>query len=357
MRLTLFVPDLLWPDYDNTRAFDFEGQQTLARLLALAKHERLSLTPTDSWESLLAVEFGFQASTAPLATSRFLGELGNLDLPLGGQLLCADPVNLDFVQQFLVLSDLESTRPPPDASSALLASLNEEFSGEGRFLVSMDEADVCHWYFQPAKSSEHLPNLAAYSRFLGRRIDADDSRHLLGSAGLRWINRIQMCLAQHPVNQDREMRGLPIINSVWPWGLSQLPTELPTQPPPFEGAFGQHPLLGGLCQLTGTTYNPPQQAGKPMLALDLSALPGVVHDDLSVWQRALEHLSATWITPAMNQLTEGRLSQLTLVSPNEHWVDRWTLDNHTPGLKPGFLRRLLRGHQTSNDLGTVIRSW
>jgi hypothetical protein len=94
-----------------------------------------------------------------------------------------------------------------------------------------------------------------------------------------------------------------------------------------------------------------------MLVLDLSALPGVVHDDLSVWQRALEHLSATWITPAMNQLTEGRLSQLTLVSPNEHWVDRWTLDNHTPGLKPGFLRRLLRGHQTSNDLGTVIRSW
>jgi hypothetical protein len=59
----------------------------------------------------------------------------------------------------------------------------------------------------------------------------------------------------------------------------------------------------------------------------------------------------------MNQLTEGRLSQLTLVSPNEHWVDRWTLDNNTPGLKPGLLQRLLGGHQKSYDLATVIRSW
>jgi len=357
MHLTLFVPDLLWPDYDHTRAFDFEGQQTLARLLSLAQHERCSLSPTDSWESLLAVEFGFQASTAPLAPSRWLGESGSPDSFLGGQFLCADPVNLDFVQQFLVLSDLESTQPAAEATSKLLASLNDEFRGEGHFFAGPGTDGTRRWYFRPDPSAEQPPNLAACSRFLGRRIDADESRHLLGSAGLRWINRIQMCLTQHPVNQDREMQGLPIINSVWPWGLSQLPIDLPTKPPPFESAFGQHPVLAGLCQLTGTTYNPPQQAGKPMLVLDLSAIPGVVHDDLEVWQQALEHLSGTWITPAMSQLTEGRLSQLTLVSPNEHWVDRWTLDNHTPGLKPGFLKRLLGGHGTSSDLATVIRSW
>lgn len=358
MHLTLFVPDLLWPDHDNTRAYDFHGQQDLARLLALAKHERLSLSATDSWESLLAVEFGFQASTAPLAPCRWLGESGSPDSLLGGQLLCADPVNLDFVQQFLVLSDLESTQPATEATSQLLAGLNDEFKGEGHFFAGPGNDGTRRWYFRPDPAAEQPPNLAACSRFLGRRIDADETRHLLGSAGLRWINRIQMCLTQHPVNQDREMQGLPIINSIWPWGLAQLPIVPPQQQPSFQVAVGQHPLLAGLCEMTGTTYNPPEEAdSKPMLVLDLSAISGVVNDDLSLWQASIGHLTKTWITPSMTHLTEGTRSQITLVSPNEHWVDRWTLDNNTPGLKPGLLQRLLGGHQKSYDLATVIRSW
>jgi hypothetical protein len=35
---------------------------------------------------------------------------------------------------------------------------------------------------------------------------------------LKLLNEIQMFLYQHPVNQQRELRGQPVINSLWCWG-------------------------------------------------------------------------------------------------------------------------------------------
>ena len=56
--------------------------------------------------------------------------------------------------------------------------------------------------------------------FPGRRTSIDT---LLprGTSAMKWrvlLNEIQMLLTNHPVNQQREARSLPMINSVWAWG-------------------------------------------------------------------------------------------------------------------------------------------
>lgn len=363
MHLTLFVPDLLWPDHDNTAAFDFPQQRPLARFLGLATHFREPLAAADSWESVLASTLGDTTPATSLAALRLSGELlddGTMPDTATRRLLCSDPVNLDFIQQHLVLNDLKHAPPDTHETQAFIARLNEEFAGEGRFFASPDPTADRHWYFEPTDPNGVLPNLAATSRVVGRRIDANESRHVLGSLGLQWINRIQMCLNDHPVNEARQMRGQPSINSVWPWGLSG-PTRITMmEQTRFNRVVGQHPLLKGLCLLHRTTYDPTnliKQSDGSTLVLDTALTTAIAEDNLDGWQSAADALIATWITPALEQLSCGALDSLTLISPNERVTDGWRLDKRHQGLHPALWQRLLGRQTRQPDLATLIQSW
>ena len=129
MHLTLFVPDLLWPEVDDAAAFDFPGAADLARFLFLSDASRSAMPLSASWESRLAALFGFTDEGAPLAALRAVGS----GLPAVGTQLCTDPVNLDFMQQALVLSPIADDTFTDSDRHALLQSLNEEFAEEGYF--------------------------------------------------------------------------------------------------------------------------------------------------------------------------------------------------------------------------------
>ena len=354
MHLTLFVPDLLWPDHEHRQAFEFDHSDTLARFLHLAQHTSSPLKPTASWESVLADTFGLSAESSALAALRLLGESGTQDTSAYGRtLLCADPVNLDFMQQALVLSSPDAMQLSIEDAKSLIASLNEEFAGEGTFFYGHS---TNHWYFAPNSGDQDLPNLAACSRLLGRRIDADESRHLLGSTGLRWLNRIQMCLNGHPVNEARQMQGLISINSVWPWGAGLLSNKVHHLASPFDQAVGDNTLLRGLCVITGTHYLAESAAGSG-LVLDTRLAEAIAHDDLNAWQKAVDHLTQTTIAPALNALASGKLNRMTLIAPDAHETHCWTLESSNKGLTPSFFQRCLGRTRKHPDLATLIASW
>ena len=55
--------------------------------------------------------------------------------------------------------------------------------------------------------------IAPLSAIAGRRIDGDlDGKP---TAITRWLNEVQMFLHLHPVNEARQMKGQPAINSLW----------------------------------------------------------------------------------------------------------------------------------------------
>ncbi len=355
MHLTLFVPDLLWPDVEHTAAFDFPNAQNLARFLALAESAHSPMDRTASWESCLAVLFGFTEKHSPLAVLRSLGD----GLPETSRLVCADPVNLDFMQQALVLSPIPAFSLSSADAQSLLENLNEEFSGEGHFITAPGEGNICHWYFVPAVDTVRLPDLAACSRLAGRRIDADETRELLGREGLSWINRIQMCLNQHPVNQKREAAGLPLINSLWPWGAGSLDQHADTH---FSAASGHAALLRGLCQVTRTPLTLPSKfesgsGHRLVVALDLAT--AIEQDDLAGWQSAITVLITDWIEPALAALsdTKGVLQSLTLISPNAHVEHRWSLHRTHKALRHNTLQRWLGMTRKIPPLSALVRSW
>lgn len=354
MHLTLFVPDLLWPDHEHRQAFEFDHSDDLARFLHLANQTRNPLKPTASWESVLADTFGLSAEASALAALRLLGESGTNDASAYGRtLLCADPVNLDFMQQALVLSSPYAMQLSIEDAKSIIASLNEEFAGEGTFFYSHS---TNHWYYEPNSVDQDLPNLAACSRFLGRRIDADESRHLLGSTGLRWLNRIQMCLNGHPVNEVRQMQGLISINSIWPWGAGMLSNNTQHAASPFAQAVGNNALLGGLCVLTGTAHLAESTPGSGLL-LDTRLSDAIAQDDLSAWQNSVARLTQAHIAPALDALAKGKLNRLTLIAPDAHQTHYWTLEASHKGLTPSFFQRCLGRTRKHPDLATLIASW
>ena len=356
MHLTLFVPDLLWPDHAHRQAFEFDQANPLARFLFLATHKASPFSATDSWESLLAGAFGLESHTAPLGALRLLGESGATtdSNPFGRTLLCADPVSLDFIQQSLVLSSPEAAQLSPDDCNRLIVSLNEEFADEGCFFVG----NTCnHWYFAPNNPDMELPNLAACSRLLGRRIDADESRQVLGREGLHWLNRIQMCLNGHPVNEARQMNGLTAINSVWPWGAGILATNTLGNTTPFATAIGDNALLRGLCTFTGTPHVSEMTAAPSGLLLDTSLSTAIAQDDLDAWQMAVKHLTERHIAPALDALASGTLTSLSVIAPDAYQTHRWTLNATHKGLNPSFIQRLLGRTHNHPDLATLVSSW
>ena len=353
MHLTLFVPDLLWPDVENTAAFDFPGAGELARVLSLAEPARTPMNATDSWESQLARLFGFDHPPLPLAALRALGD----GLPHTGRMLCTDPVNLDFMQQALILSPVAAETLSEPELQSLLDNLNEEFSAEGRFIGGPAENHAVHGYFIPADgSTSALPNLASTSRLAGRRIDADETRHILGREALQWLNRIQMCLNQHPVNVRREAEGLPVINSLWPWGLGAF-AQTPTAR--FVGAIGDSALLTGLCQTSTTPLNQTPSFGTmtgDLLVVETGLARAISHDDLDGWQNTIKALVVNWISPALLALGQ-RLQSLTLISPGTHHEYRWSLHNTSRGIQRNWLQRCLGIRTKTPSLHDLVRSW
>ena len=354
MHLTLFVPDLLWPDHEHRQAFEFDQADALARFLFLAEHTASPFQPTTSWESILAETFGLSGEAAALGALRLLGESDSRhSQTFSRTLLCADPVNLGFIQQALVLSKADASQLDDDAAQELIASLNEEFTGEGVFFRGHSTTS---WYFAPTTPNNDLANLAACSRFLGRRIDADESRQVLGHNGLRWLNRIQMCLNDHPVNEARLMQGLVTINSVWPWGAGLLPNSAPPSTRQFEQAFGDNALLRGLCTFTGTAHSE-TAPGSHGLLLNTDLGDAIAHDDLNAWQNAVNQLAQTHIAPALGALARGELTRLTIIAPDAHQTHRWTLEANHKDLKPSFLQRCLGRAHNHPELATLVGTW
>lgn len=355
MHLTLFVPDLLWPDMEHAAAFDFPGAEHLARALSLAEYTQTPMGKTASWEGRLACLFGFHDTHPPLAALRSLGD----GLAGTGTWLCADPVNLDFIQQSLVLSPTAADTLTDADVASLVESLNEEFADQGRFVIAANDGNACHWYFIPNNDASGLPDLAACSRLAGRRIDADETRELLGRDGLFWINRIQMSLNQHPVNQARDAAGLPLINSLWPWGLGTLQH---APPPHFASASGDAAILRGLCQSTQTALSQRlrfESLPGNHLITDLRLANAISHDDLSGWQTAISQCVTDWITPVLAALddSKGKLQALTLISPDAHNERSWTLRRGNRGLRGNLLQRCLGFRPKTPALSTLVSTW
>ncbi|TXT28660.1 MAG: hypothetical protein FD131_2949 [Rhodocyclaceae bacterium] len=309
VRLTLLVPELIWPEPND--------QLTLGKLAApgfewLAAHAEFSRQPRRAFEHSLADNFGL--TDAPFGALRLLGEAGEKQVSECNW-LCADPVHLRFHHERIVLADAGAFELELEEAQAITASLNSEFADIGRFHV----ATARRWYLQ--LNSTVNEKFAPISTIAGRRLDSDltDKNGRLN----RWLNEVQMFLHGHPINERRQAEGKPAVNSVWLWGGG-----------PLSAVCSDNPLATGLALAAGIEA-PPCPASlsalladsapndNPLVVLD-NLLPPVLYENSDDWRNAFAALERDWFVPLRTALG-GKIESLTIVAPTIYGQLTWTL--------------------------------
>ncbi|MDR0775584.1 MAG: hypothetical protein LBE81_02975 [Azonexus sp.] len=327
MRLTLLVPELLWPEPGDQRTL---GNLPLPGFEWLAARAACRRQPAIAFETALARCFGL---TAPaFGALRLFGEDGG-EAAVEGHWLCADPVHLRFHHERVVLADSGAFDLTEDEARAFAAALNAEFADIGQ----VRGATARRWYLRlnPAGSafagaSRHVA--APLSAVAGRRVDNKPVDH--DATLTRWLNEVQMFLHGHPLNARREKAGLPPVNSLWLWGGGRL-----TRPQPgiFTALWSDHPLAVGLARAGGTPVHPLPEGfaglarlaspGSVLLVVLDSLLPPVIYEDGEAWRHAWQDLEAKWFAPLRRQL--GRtVSTLEIVAPTLYGDLQWSLSRH-----------------------------
>jgi hypothetical protein len=128
-----------------------------------------------------------------------------------------------------------------------------------------------------------------------------------------------MVLHAHPVNQAREAAGLPVVNSLWPWGGGRLPNLARIPPAAMTTLWSDDPVARGIARLLGIDAPLPSRLGQRRGAPAAGILrrPGAParSGDAIAWRDALARFEAGWLAPALAALRSGRLGACACSPP------------------------------------------
>lgn len=307
MQFTVLLPALIWPDPDLPDIYRDLPLPELGWLLGHASRQ----TERRDLESWLATQLGLGT---PLPVAALTAGIDGLQTD--GSLLRADPVHLQVNMEQLLLVPGSAIQIEQDDADPLIAALNRHFADDG---LTFHAPHPQRWYVSLTRIAavEHEP--------LEQVIGNDIHRHLpQGPEALRWhgwLNEIQMLLYTHPANDDRDQRGLPLINSVWFWGGGELP---PVARWPWARTCGDHLLLRALARHAGARCEPlPQDpatwlasggSGETLLLLD-QLQQAAQYGDAWQWRETLKQLDQQWFGPLRQALQQGRIKRLQLIVP------------------------------------------
>ncbi len=316
-RLHFLLPFVLPAAADAQLFAHIMEHSALSAMLARARMaERIAgedfqrTLPHERW---LARQFGVvdhSGDEAPLAPYMLLADGG---APGGAPWACVQPVHIHIASDHLLLINPESLALAKADATALLAIARPLIEELG---VRLEAPRPDRWYL----SSEQFTSLASAAplRASGRNIEIwlPHATHT-GERSRLWMklqNEVQMAWFQHPVNEAREARGLPAINSIWfhAQGVLKPVTQ------PFTRVLANAPAARGLAtaaQVLATSLPADFSAlsapasDTTLIELDALTTP-FIEQDWASWQAAFEALERDWFAPALAALTRREYTQL-----------------------------------------------
>lgn len=127
--------------------------------------------------------------------------------------LFAAPVTMLPGQDSFYMGDPAPAAISHDESVALMASLNQLFADDGYYFYLLN--DVWFLGLDTDPKITTTPIAQVVNKDVGHYLPQGEG----ASAWNKAQTEIQMLLFTHPVNQAREAQGLPMINSLWCYGL------------------------------------------------------------------------------------------------------------------------------------------
>ncbi len=226
----------------------------------------------------------------------------------GGTWFKGSCLHVELVHLQAGLDDLRLLVPPaPSAEeeTQLLASLQPLLSLAGFELQQSSAGQSGRWYL----SCERLLSLNTYSPRAGfaTRIYDVMPQGADGAELRRLMTEAQMLLHDHPVNQQRNNRGVPALNALWCWGAGQL--ELVSQTT-TQRVLSNEAYVQGLCEHLHISCWPLPPHAEALLGIDAEQVLLVLPADLAT-------LESIWLQPLQTALLRGDIEQLDVHL--DHW--------------------------------------
>jgi hypothetical protein len=274
--------------------------------LLLARGRRRS-APAQRLEGWLQEAFDLGEAPFPAGALTLLGCGGD---PGEASWARADPVHLRVMRDHLIVVPSEAFEISREEAEALCRALNSHFSN-----MNFMACEPRRWC---ARLSEEIPTDAQ------RPLDVS-GRDVNLSGATRWhalLNEAQMALHEHPVNEAREARGEPAVNSIWLWGAGRAPRGAEC---PWQSVATDDPAALGAARLAGARHRPlPRSAqdwlerlpedGRHLAMIDALRAPLVLAKDTI--QDDMEVLERDWFEPLLAALRSGRIGMLTMHVPD-----------------------------------------
>lgn len=211
------------------------------RLAGLAAPQRdagdeWSLTPPH--ERALAAAHGWQGGDGLWPLAARLAAADGVAVAAQGPLGLATPAHWHLGTEQISMGDPAALALDENASRRLLGLVGELVAGDGGRL---HYGAPLRWYLEHPALAD-LPT-ASLDRVIGRNVDP-----WLGAApAMRRVRRlqaeVQMLLHEHPVNVEREARGLLPVNSFWLSGTGAATAATAAAPAPVIDDRLRHPAL------------------------------------------------------------------------------------------------------------------
>jgi hypothetical protein len=240
MHVTLLLPGALVPREVARALAEPLAATALAPVLARAQlvgDSEAEAPPHIAWLAEHLFQHAAPLATAPYAYADLTGQAPAEDYLLWH----ADAVHLELARDHLVLTPLD-TPPSDDETSALITAANTLAAEAGAEFLR-----VRHGWFLRTQRAWDLaaPPLAAT---VGQPVPAVLPEGRDAMVWHRLLTELQMTWHAHPVNEAREARGTPTVNSVWLHGGGRW-TSLPR--PSYSAVLADAPEWRGAARAAG----------------------------------------------------------------------------------------------------------
>jgi hypothetical protein len=295
----LVIPDLFLPK-------DFAAEVSAdLRLPALAKlltrGSSTQVKKPNALENLLCELFGQSgAGDAPIAAISAAYD----GLPQGNWLR-ADPVNLRLQRDQLLLS---SALLSVEEAQQLCSSLNEYFAGQGmEFFAPHPQRWYARLDVPPKIRTTPLPELFGCN-VRGDLPTGEDAAHWH-----KLFNEIQIMLFAHPVNEARETRGEPTINSVWLWGEGKLVEPLRKDYQAVSSDDELVKMFSSVADIPFSVWDKQWHESEGKQLLVWTGLRAAIQQgDLAAWRDALQAFEIGYVQPLWQAMQSGKISQIKI---------------------------------------------
>jgi hypothetical protein len=345
MNLHLLVPSLFWPDTTLTSIYRDLSLPALESLLAksVCADDAQGLKESERFEGLeawlcRAFNVARQQDWPVAPVTLTLDGAGKVKVQ-DEYWIRADPVHLHIERDQILLADSRVFRISAQEADQLTELLNQHFAANGQEVVFLPLRPD-RWYVRAAK----IP--PAKTHLLGEAANKSINELLpFGENAGLWrglFNEIQMLLHEHPLNQLREARGEPAVNSVWFWGGGNMPEPIISR---YTHVWSNHILARSLAAAaSGAEYAelPADAAAclqyaassNHLAVLDM-LLGKAQYVDAYGWRESLKNLEQNWFEPSLAMLKQGQIAQLTVTAMGKTSTRNFTV-------RTGDLRKFWR---------------